>query len=903
MKPKRILTLLTAAGICLGNIPLVPVTMPSAVLTASAANSGTCGENVTWTLNNGVLTISGTGAMKDQDLPNDFSSLNFSKAVITDGVTSIGQMSFERCFGLKSVTIPGSVTSIGFQAFYQCTSLTDITIPDSVTDFGPDVFNETPWLEAKQNENPLVVVNNILIDGSTCTGEVTIPDGITCIGTYAFDLCKELTGVMIPDSVTRICGGAFASCWNLKSITIPKGVTCIEDGTFSRCNGLTDVQIPDSVTSIGASAFLSCYALKEIRIPDSVTSIDKWAFEDCSALTSITIPSSVTNISEWAFTGCKKLTIKGYTGSYAESYASANNIPFSSIGELSTTTTTAAATTAVTTTTAASETAAASTAADPSDSMTWNGHKYQLFDLGMTWDEADAYCKSCGGHLAAVTSAEEQAVIENLLASGTKNHYWLGGQFDNKELSWITGEEVAYTHWATGQPDNYFGDEDSLIISREPVGSIVKPYDWHDLNRSGRSDNSFRDLFGTENIGFICEWDTAGRDEHKEHGYKLFDLGMTWDEADAYCKAQGGHLATVTSAEEQTVIESLLASGKKNHYWLGGQFDNKELSWITGEEVAYTHWATGQPDNYFGDEDSLIISREPVGSIVKPYDWHDLNRSGRSDNSFRDLFGTENIGFICEWEGQEGTPQVTTTTVPETTTASLPGTTTTAVTTTAAEITTTAAPQAVRSAFETIEAESADELDGPLVVNQSEDLAALGYITDENYAVYRGLDFGDGALYFTMQATASTSATGGIAELHLDSADGTLIGSVEVPLTGQTDDDWLVYHPFTTEITPTEGVHDLYLVFRNDNPHNTMMNVDQFVFSKEAPQKALPGDVNSDGSIDLKDVTVLRRHLAGGWNVTISEANSDVNKDGSIDLKDVTILRRYLAGGWGVTLG
>ena len=97
-------------------------------------------------------------------------------------------------------------------------------------------------------------------------------------------------------------------------------------------------------------------------------------------------------------------------------------------------------------------------------------------------------------------------------------------------------------------------------------------------------------------------------------------------------------------------------------------------------------------------------------------------------------------------------------------------------------------------------------------------------------------------------------------------------------------------------------MHDLYLVFRNDNPGNTMMNVDQFVFSKEAPQKAMTGDVNCDGSIDLKDVAVLRRHLAGGWNVTISEANSDVNKDGSIDLKDVTILRRYLAGGWGITL-
>ena len=168
MKLKQILTLLTAAGMSLVNIQPVQVTMPAAALTASAANSGSCGENVTWALNNGVLTISGTGAMDDQDLPNTFSSLNFSKAVIMDGVTSIGKMSFERCFGLKSVTIPSSVTSIGFQAFYQCTSLTDITIPESVTSFAADVFNETPWLEAKQKENPLVVVNDILIDGTEC---------------------------------------------------------------------------------------------------------------------------------------------------------------------------------------------------------------------------------------------------------------------------------------------------------------------------------------------------------------------------------------------------------------------------------------------------------------------------------------------------------------------------------------------------------------------------------------------------------------------------------------------------------------------------------------------------------------------------------------------------------------
>lgn len=60
------------------------------------------------------------------------------------------------------------------------------------------------------------------------------------------------------------------------------------------------------------------------------------------------------------------------------------------------------------------------------------------------------------------------------------------------------------------------------------------------------------------------------------------------------------------------------------------------------------------------------------------------------------------------------------------------------------------------------------------------------------------------------------------------------------------------------------------------------------------------GDVNGDESIDLKDVTLMRRALAG-WDITIDESKADVNGDGSFDLKDVTVLRRYLAG-WDVTL-
>lgn len=63
------------------------------------------------------------------------------------------------------------------------------------------------------------------------------------------------------------------------------------------------------------------------------------------------------------------------------------------------------------------------------------------------------------------------------------------------------------------------------------------------------------------------------------------------------------------------------------------------------------------------------------------------------------------------------------------------------------------------------------------------------------------------------------------------------------------------------------------------------------------------GDANGDGSINLKDVTALRRMLSeGDVDLSSAEGNPDVNADGSVNLKDTTLLQRYLAGGWGVTL-
>ena len=96
----------------------------ASVGTLFAESSGTCGENLTWTLSDdGVLTISGTGAMTNYYGYGDFAlwyytSSSIKSVVIEDGITRIGDFAFYECSSLTSVTIPNSVTSIGDYAFW-----------------------------------------------------------------------------------------------------------------------------------------------------------------------------------------------------------------------------------------------------------------------------------------------------------------------------------------------------------------------------------------------------------------------------------------------------------------------------------------------------------------------------------------------------------------------------------------------------------------------------------------------------------------------------------------------------------------------------------------------------------------------------------------------------------------
>ena len=295
--------------------------------------SGTCGDNVTWTLTpDGTLTISGNGEMYVAGvyLPwynyanritnvvveegvtslaaQAFYGLQYAQSVILpDSLTTIGPSAFYNCFRLTSITIPDSVTSIGNYAFKFCSSLNTVTLPQSITAIGKEAFYQCYDLSSIVLPEGLVSIGDSAFYCCTGLTSITLPESLTDVGEEAFGRCTGLTSANYPSALTTI-PNVYKGCSGLTSLTIPEGVTALGYSAFAGCRGLTSITIPDGVTTIGRSVFSGCTGLTSIVIPESVTSIGSSAFYDCTGLTSITLPAGITKIESSLFRGCTGLT-------------------------------------------------------------------------------------------------------------------------------------------------------------------------------------------------------------------------------------------------------------------------------------------------------------------------------------------------------------------------------------------------------------------------------------------------------------------------------------------------------------------------------------------------------------------------------------------------------------------
>ena len=160
---------------------------------------------------------------------------------------------------------------------------------------------------------------------------IIIPNTVTTIGELAFFGCSNISNVYFSDSVKNIGEGAFDSCSSLKVVYLPKGLKTIPESCFGGCSSLHAVSIPSSVTTIAKSAFIECKNLPFVTIPNGVKKIDSYAFASCYKLKTIVIPKSVKYIGPTAFWNWPGLTVKGYDGTAAEQFATANYIPFATL--------------------------------------------------------------------------------------------------------------------------------------------------------------------------------------------------------------------------------------------------------------------------------------------------------------------------------------------------------------------------------------------------------------------------------------------------------------------------------------------------------------------------------------------------------------------------------------------
>lgn len=366
---KRFVSLLLAISMILSLMPVSAVTAFAEGENNGAAKiiaEGNCGvetenngKNLSWTLdNNGVLTISGNGAMKnywfsDYYRPGwyRYKKDEITSVVFSGNITHIGDWAFDQCENIQNVTykdydgaagvgvaLPKSVITIGDHAFSRTGVTGTLKLPENLTTIGAYAFYQCTNLTG-----PLVIPQGIKsIEEKTfaeCgfTGDITIPDDMTTIGDHAFDKCTNINsvrytdyhgdaGIALPESVTTIGKYAFSDtgvtgplelpknlpaigshafyqCRKLNGkLTIPKNITEIDEAVFERCGFTGDLVIPDNVTKIGSCAFQSTYNnTGKLILPDGLTEIGFEAFYDSHFQGDLTIPNSVTTLAQRAF--------------------------------------------------------------------------------------------------------------------------------------------------------------------------------------------------------------------------------------------------------------------------------------------------------------------------------------------------------------------------------------------------------------------------------------------------------------------------------------------------------------------------------------------------------------------------------------------------------------------------
>ena len=214
-------------------------------LPVSAVESGTCGQDLSWSFFAGTLTITGKGAMTDytelEMAPWYEFREEITRVIFPKDMTSVGNLAFYGCKNLLTVILPNSVTRIGNYAFTGCESI-------SMLDLG---------------------------------------DGVTSIGKLAFYECKALQTVQLPYTLESVGDQAFYLCESLKTIKVQSNVLEMGHSVFAYCKGLIVAEISARLNSLPEWTFYGCEQLNIVTLPETIHATENNAFKSCDMLTTV----------------------------------------------------------------------------------------------------------------------------------------------------------------------------------------------------------------------------------------------------------------------------------------------------------------------------------------------------------------------------------------------------------------------------------------------------------------------------------------------------------------------------------------------------------------------------------------------------------------------------------------
>lgn len=215
----------------------------------------------------------------------------------------------------RIIRIPEGIRQISAEVFRDRMMLREVTFPHTLEYIGARAFHGTAWLKERQRQCPLVVVNHMLLDGSCCRGQVTVPESVTLVCGWAFAGGTGISRIRLLSDRIKVEEYAFRNCTGLEEMELADGSVVVFHGISDRQRQLPPVAMQAVTDSLNCfktdenDVLVECTGnISDLRVADGITAIGECVFQDGNLLSRIRLPSTVRSVGRCAFAGCRWLT-------------------------------------------------------------------------------------------------------------------------------------------------------------------------------------------------------------------------------------------------------------------------------------------------------------------------------------------------------------------------------------------------------------------------------------------------------------------------------------------------------------------------------------------------------------------------------------------------------------------